>query len=149
MPETGYQVSLDGVSVIAEAVQSRALRLALGREVPRTASALAEDALSEHSARLPETAAEVVLPLVSNGAIVGAVDMHISDLTTFYRQSLGPLKMMADQIALAVASHRQLERTRSALDAEREMYGEIDRRGWLRLLESGVVPGFRLQGHQI
>ncbi|MBN1249665.1 MAG: hypothetical protein JXC32_18525 [Anaerolineae bacterium] len=167
VPDLGYEIpavhttAMEDGSVITEAVQDQALKLAFGSDVPRTAVALAQDALSTHSARLPETAVEVVIPLVAGdagagsdqrihrGAAIGVVDMHIADLSTFYQQSLEPLRIMADQLAVAVVAARRLEQSQSAIQAERDTHTQIDREGWVRLVESGVVPGYRFHGHRV
>jgi GAF domain-containing protein len=123
--------------------------LAFGGNVPRTAFVLAGEALSGHPARLPETAVEVVLPLAVGESSIGAIDMHITDLSRFYQQSLDPLAIMADQLAVAISALRRLRQSRSALQAEREYYGRISRDGWRRMLVSGTLPGYRLQDRRV
>ncbi len=148
-PDLGYEVPMEEGSVFAEAVHSEALKLAFGSGVPRAAFALAQDALSMHRARLPDTAVEVVLPLIAGSSTVGVVDMHISDPGTFYQQSLDPLRMMANQIAVAIVAARRLQESQEALEAERERYRQHGQEGWTGLLQSGLVPGYRLRDRRI
>jgi GAF domain-containing protein len=149
VPTFGHEVLLENGSVIAEAIRDRALKLAFGPNIPRTAFSLDPALLSDHSARLSETEVEVVLPLAVGSVPVGAIDMHIADLSVFYQQSLDPLRIMADQVAVAITAARRLQQSRAALQAERDAYRQISREGWIQLLQSGIVPGYRHRNHQV
>lgn len=148
-PLVGYEVSTAEGSVVGECIRSRGPRIAFGARVPRTALAVGEMLLSAHIARLPRTAVEIVLPLIVGGQSIGALDMHMDDVGIFKLEDLEAWQIVSDQVAVAIENARRFAQSQAALEAERDYYGRVSREGWMKLLLSQQVVGYRYKDHHV
>jgi GAF domain-containing protein/DNA-binding LacI/PurR family transcriptional regulator len=64
---------------------------------------------------LPKTKSEMALPLVSRGAVMGALTIQSVEPNAFSQEDVAILQTMADQIATSIANARLFERTQTAL----------------------------------
>ncbi len=81
---------------------------------------VAQDALHKPNPLLPETRAEVALPLKSGARVTGALDVHASAVGAFAAEEIAVLKILADQIAVAVENARSYEVSLQAVDEMRK-----------------------------
>ena len=92
---------------------------------------------------LPETQAEIALPLRARGEIIGALDVQSSEPMAFPPEKITILQTLADQIATAIDNARLFSETQAALETTRKAYGEITRAVWDDLIRTqsdrGVV----------
>lgn len=61
---------------------------------------------------LPDTRAELAVPLVLEGIIVGVLDVQSTQLNAFGQEDISILRTLADQVAVAVSSARAYEAQR-------------------------------------
>lgn len=101
---------------------------------PRVALDVGKDAVFFDNPDLPKTRSEMALPLIVGDKVLGALDVQSTEEAAFTEEDVTILKVMADQIAIAIDNARLLADTQSALDNTRRAYGEISRTGWQRLL---------------
>lgn len=74
---------------------------------------------------LPETRAELTLPLGINEEVIGALDVHGSQPDAFREDDIVALKIMADQLAIAVENARLHQASRQRLDETVRQIGEL------------------------
>ncbi len=106
---------------------------------PRIARDIADDLFYKPNPFLPQTRAEIVLPLKVGNRILGALDMQSADPEAFGSDELQILQILADQIAIAIENLRLIAENQAALEASRRLYGEVSRADWKRLLEARLL----------
>ncbi len=97
MIEKGHKLEVGGDSLIGRCLESTQTCIA-------SAANLA--AADGYDRLLPETRAEIALPLLSRGHIIGAVTLQATAADAFGEQDLPILQTMADQLASAIANAR-------------------------------------------
>ncbi|MBN1486747.1 MAG: GAF domain-containing protein [Anaerolineae bacterium] len=86
---------------------------------------------------LPGTRSEIGLPLIAQQKIIGVLDIHSSEPEFFSNADVPVLRMLADQIAVAVVNARLFNEREIALQRLQSLYGEEVQHGWgSRLRES-------------
>jgi PAS domain S-box-containing protein len=73
---------------------------------PRIALDVGEDAIHFKNPLLPATRAEMALPLVSRGLVIGALDVQSTEANAFSDEDIDTLQIMADQLTNAIANAR-------------------------------------------
>lgn len=97
---------------------------------PRIALDVGEDATFFNNPDLPETRSEMALPLTVRGRIIGALDVQSSRPGAFSEADVETLRILADQVAIAIENARLLAETRQALAESQSLYGEYISRAW-------------------
>jgi serine phosphatase RsbU (regulator of sigma subunit) len=100
MLERGHRLQVDGPSMVGQCVAHNEARIApdAGAEAMRFANPL-----------LPETRAEVALPLRARGRIVGAMSVQSAEAGAFDEAAAGVLQSLADQVGVAIDNARLFE----------------------------------------
>ncbi len=117
----------------------------------RLAQDVRQDTAFRENPDLPETRAEIALPLRVRGEVIGVLDVQSIEPDAFSDEDVTVLQALADQVAMAVNSARLLRQVEERAEAERRAYGELAREAWQELLRarpdlafasdaSGVVP---------
>jgi GAF domain-containing protein len=75
------------------------------------------------------------VPLIVGKKILGALDVQSTQEAAFNEDDITILKVLADQVAIAIDNARLLSDTQAALENSRRAYGEISHSGWERLLK--------------
>ena len=70
----------------------------------------------DSNALLPKTRSEMVLPLFSDGQVIGALDIHSSMREAFSTEDISVFQAMADQVAVALDNARLFAETHAHLD---------------------------------
>ncbi len=78
---------------------------------PRIALDVGEDAVHFKNPLLPDTRSEMGLPLISRGAVIGALDVQSVEVNAFSDEDIETLQIMADQLATAIENARLFEQT--------------------------------------
>jgi GAF domain-containing protein len=85
---------------------------------------------------LPETRSQAVLPLISRGRLLGAVDMRSTEGEAFSRQDIPALQTLADQVAVTLDNAQVLAQTQMKLEEV-----EASQRRQARVRWTGWAPG--------
>ncbi|MBN2387732.1 MAG: GAF domain-containing protein [Anaerolineales bacterium] len=125
MLERGHRLKIGETSIVGFATRYGAPRIALD---------VGEDAVFFQNPDLPATRSEMCLPLIVGGQIVGALDVQSTQEAAFAEEDVTTLRVLADQIAVAIDNARLLEESQSAIEAARRAYGEISQASWQRLI---------------
>lgn len=100
----------------------------------RIAQDVGADSSYFNNPNLPDTHAEVALPLLSQNRLIGVLDIQSTDTNAFSGDDLYTLQTMADQIALAIENARLLNESREALQQSREYLAERTKVTWKQRL---------------
>lgn len=109
----------------------------------RIALDVGEDAVFFDNPELPDTRSEMALPLVVRGEVIGALDVQSTQPAAFRQEDVDVLRVLADQVAVAISNARLFEQAQETLEAERRAFGEITRRNWQQLAETRRQLAFR------
>jgi GAF domain-containing protein/HAMP domain-containing protein len=107
-----------------------------GSGQPRIALNVGQDAEFFNNPDLPLTQSEMALPLIAGGKILGALDIQSTEPGAFTEDDVETLKVLANQIVVAIENARLFTENQAALEAARRAYGEMSLRGWQSLLQS-------------
>lgn len=113
---------------------------------------------------LPNTRAELALPIIDNDVIIGALDVQSTRANAFDEIDIQALQIMANQLATAIRNARLFEEQKASveenrrllLDAERErqkaerLNSQLTRQAWQNyLLERSEINGVTARGDRI
>lgn len=120
----GYIVPVGSASIIGWVT---------GNNQPRLISDVQPDATALRRDLLPETRAELAVPLQTSGRVLGAIDVQSSTKDAFRQQDIEVLQTLADQLSAAILNARlaQLsataaDRARLVSEVTRELSGPMD-----------------------
>jgi GAF domain-containing protein/HAMP domain-containing protein len=105
---------------------------------PRIALNVGEDTEYFNNPDLPTTQSEMALPLIVGGRILGALDIQSTQEAAFTQEDITTLKVLADQIAVAIENARLFLENQMTLEASQRAYGTLSMEGWQRLLSEGL-----------
>ncbi len=140
MVARGHRLGVGSQSIVGYVAQS-------GR--PRIALDVGEDAVWFDNPDLPETRSEMALPLSVRGRIIGVLDVQSRESGVFGSEDITTLRILADQIAIAIANAQLFEESSHAFQDLERAYGAEVQRGWLARLEEGQIMGYRYTATQI
>jgi GAF domain-containing protein/HAMP domain-containing protein len=114
-----------------------------GEGQARIALDVGKDAVFFDNPDLPETRSEMALPLVIAGRILGALDVQSTQEAAFKDEDISTLKVLADQLAIAIENAHLFDENQKSLEATRRAYRERSREDWQRLLsDRGTEIGY-------
>ncbi len=122
----GHKLKVGQVGIVGYVTGSGQARIALD---------VGKDAVFFNNPDLPETHSEMALPLIVGGKILGALDVQSVKEMAFTEEDVSILKVLADQVAIAIENTRLFASTQAALESTRRTYSEAGRVGWQRLLQ--------------
>jgi putative methionine-R-sulfoxide reductase with GAF domain len=97
---------------------------------PRVARDVGYDAHHLNNPDLPETRAELALPLRVGGRVIGALDVQSTEPDAFEPEDVSVLTALADQIAVAIENTRLLQQSQTALQEARATQRRAIRNEW-------------------
>ncbi len=109
---------------------------------PRIALDVGEDAIHFKNPYLPDTRSEMAIPLMAGDEMLGALDVQSIEAGAFTEEDIAVLRLVADQIAIAIENANLLREAREALAAQRRAYGEVSREAWQELVASQSLDGY-------
>jgi GAF domain-containing protein len=101
LKERGHRLEVGGQSMVGTAAAQRK---------PRLAANVGEDAVHFNNPLLPETRAEIALPLIVGERLLGVLDVQATRENAFDEASATVLQSMVDQIAIALNNADQYQR---------------------------------------
>ena len=122
----GHKLKVGQVGIVGNVTGSGTARIALN---------VGEDTAYFNNPDLPSTQSEMALPLIVGGKVLGALDIQSSQESAFTQEDITTLKVLADQIAVAIENARLFAENQLALETAQRAYGNISAEGWQRLLK--------------
>jgi GAF domain-containing protein len=77
----------------------------------------------------------MALPLIVGGKTLGALDIQSTQEAAFSQEDITTLKVLADQLAIAIENARLFSENQIALETAQRAYGNISAEAWQRLLK--------------
>lgn len=108
---------------------------------PRVALDVDEDVVWVKNPDLPETRSEMALPLVVAQEIIGVLDVQSKAAAAFSTEDVSTLRILADQVAVAIQNARLFRERRRAFEELQRLYGTEVRQGWRQRVAE--VRGYR------
>lgn len=150
--EAAEWVELRAVSGAGHELIERGLRLRAGAEgiigdvarrgVYRLTADVDQDSTYLRVDELPDTRAELALPLQMRNQIIGVLDVQSVAAGAFAEQNVQTLQALADQTAMAISNARLVEQVQQTAEVERRMYGAQTGAAWQNLLRASQSLGF-------
>jgi GAF domain-containing protein/HAMP domain-containing protein len=130
----GHKLKVGQVGIVGYVTGSGQARIALD---------VGKDAAFFDNPDLPETRSEMALPLIVGERTLGALDVQSTKEMAFTDEDINTLKVLADQIAIAIENARLFASTQAALETANRAYSGISQLGWQNLLsESDTEIGY-------
>jgi GAF domain-containing protein/HAMP domain-containing protein len=126
MLQRGHQLKVGEVGIVGYVT---------GKNEPRIAMDVGQDAVYFNNPDLPETRSEMALPLVVGERVLGALDVQSTEPGAFTNEDIATLQLLADQVAIAIDNARLFSENQAALEATQRAYGELSREAWSKLLK--------------
>jgi GAF domain-containing protein len=108
---------------------------------PRIALDVSEDVTWVENPDLPETRSEIALPLMVGDDVIGVLDVQSKEPSAFIQEDVTILRILADQIAVAIRNARLFRESQRSLMELQRAYGEELQRGWSQ--QAHEVIGYR------
>jgi signal transduction histidine kinase/CheY-like chemotaxis protein len=112
LKQRGYHMAVGSRSVIGTVTASG---------LPLVLNDVAESDLYFPNPLLPDTRAEIGLPLKLGDRVIGALDIHSQTANSFTKDDVFVLGILADQIAIAIENARAYELSQKAIEDMREV----------------------------
>lgn len=116
------------------------------RGEPRIAMNVGEEVIYFDNPDLPETQAEVALPLKFQQETVGVLDIQSTEVNAFSQDDLEILSILANQVSLAIQNTRSLEQAQRALREAERASRQLTGTAWKGVEDRLNVRGFRFDG---
>ncbi|MBN2391393.1 MAG: GAF domain-containing protein [Anaerolineae bacterium] len=130
-----FRVGIDEPDLLSVVITSRELRVALD---------VGPNAVAFANSSFPRTRSQLVLPLVAGDRLVGALDLHSTESDVLTDQMVEVMRLLADQIAIAIESAQLFAQSQEALAAELRAYGTVSREAWRDMVRvEGTEGGLR------
>jgi GAF domain-containing protein/HAMP domain-containing protein len=96
----------------------------------RASQIVQEDSTYYNNPDLPETRAELALPLRARGQIIGALDVQSELENAFTTDKVAILQTLADQVALALENAKLYQETQTRFEEIRHLYSDYSLKAW-------------------
>lgn len=103
---------------------------AAGRRVPALASDTAHAEFWRPNPLLPDTRAELAMPLIFGDEVLGVLDIQSTDTDAFDEHTIGVLEIVADQLAVAIHNAQLLREKDELLAASVELTQTLTEEQW-------------------
>jgi signal transduction histidine kinase/ActR/RegA family two-component response regulator len=100
---------------------------------PRIALDVGQDATYFDNPELPDTRSEMALPLEVGGRIIGALDVQSREAAAYDDEDVTLLRILADQVAIAIDNARLFVQTQEALDTAEAIHRQYIEREWTKV----------------
>ncbi|MEZ4644074.1 MAG: GAF domain-containing protein [Chloroflexota bacterium] len=89
---------------------------------------------------LPDTHAEVAIPLIAGEQLLGVLDLQADQANAFSSEDISLFTTLSTQAAVALQNANQLEQTQSALEELTALQRTITREGWQAFMSAKERP---------
>ncbi|MGC9395563.1 MAG: GAF domain-containing protein, partial [Anaerolineae bacterium] len=113
-----------------------------GKRELRVAVDVGSDAVSFADSPFPRTRSRLALPLIAGDRLIGVLDVHSTESDILTDQMIEVVRLLADQIAIAIESAQLFAQSQAALEAELRAYGTVSREAWRDMVRTqGAAEG--------
>ncbi|MFQ3568363.1 MAG: GAF domain-containing protein, partial [Aggregatilineales bacterium] len=123
MLEAGHKLAVGSQSVIGQVT-------ATGMPVIVSDTTIRKGSPHRFNPMLPETRAEMALPLQIGGRVIGALDVQSKHPESFQPEEVQTFQLLADQIAIAIQNARLLVEARERLEQIETLNRQLTQEQW-------------------
>jgi GAF domain-containing protein/HAMP domain-containing protein len=109
---------------------------------PRIALDVGTDAVHFRNPYLPDTHSELAIPLKVGQQVIGVIDVQSTQSAAFTEEDVTVLRIMADQLAVAIDNTRLLQDAQDSLKQVQLFYESYGQKAWEDLLQSTPFIGY-------
>lgn len=142
--EAGAQMRARGHQISLDAPTSLVARAARTEEVVRVDN-VREAADWLPNPLLPETRAEMAVPIILEGQVVGVLDVQQDWVAGLDETDASLLRSLANQVAVAIRNARQFTQTQAALDEAQRLQRIYLGEAWERLLTTRPTTDYEFR----
>jgi GAF domain-containing protein len=154
-----YAVLRESTGPVGAQLKARGHRLAVGsrsligwvtgNRQPRIASDVGEDPFYFKNPLLPDTRAELAIPLMAGDRLLGALDVQSTQSNAFSESDVQVMQTLADQLSVAIENAALFARTEANLKELSTLYQRLTSASWRNSLggqarETVYNPGARM-----
>ncbi len=137
MLDRGHRLPVEATSIVGYAASRGEARIVLD---------VGAEAFYFNNPDLPETRSEMAVPLRVGGRVIGVLDVQSQVTNAFGQEDIEVLRILADQIAIAIENTRLFGETRRALSESQASYQRYIRQEWARFARRFEKSGYRYDG---
>jgi len=108
-----------------------------------------QDAVHFNTPELPHTRSEMALPLFYGGRIYGALDVQSTEPNAFSEQDISALRVLADQVSMAISNALLFEELQTSLESERKTFEKHTAETWNEYIRYSSSRGFIFSNDRI
>lgn len=123
----GHRLGVGSVSVIGQVTEEA--RIVVARDTD-------ESQVHRRNQFLPDTRAELAVPLIADNKVIGALDVQSRLSGSFTEDQISILSTMADQITIAIENTRLYQESVRRLQELETINKEVTRNAWVEYLNS-------------
>jgi GAF domain-containing protein/HAMP domain-containing protein len=136
----GHRLAVGGISLVGQAVEQKRMTLARDTE---SASIFHPNPL------LPDTRAELALPLLFRDTVIGVLDVQSRLVDAFPDEQISVLQTVANQIAVGIQSAQLYEQSVRRLETIEEANRQVTLRAWQDYMRAQRVRELRASAGQL
>jgi len=114
--------------------------------VARIAADVGADSVHFINPYLPNTRAEMAVPLRIGSEIIGVLDVQSTQREAFSQEDINILSVLSDQVSIAIQNTRLLEETRTAFAETELAYSQLTSQTWTALKKQAPILAYRFDG---
>ena len=132
----GYRLKVGQPGILTEAIVSGG---------PRTSMEKSSETARSDTPTLAFARSEVACPLMIAGKVVGILDVQSARSETFHTEDVEVLKILADQVAIAIENSNLFSETRRTLAELQALHRQYLRQEWDRVIALQNMHGFQIE----
>lgn len=136
----GYELPLDSNSIVGYVIS-------YGE--PRVIQDMGADPIFSSSPELPDTRAEIALPLRVSGKVIGVLDVQGKESDAFSADDIEVLSTLADQIAIAIENARLFSKSQKALTESQSTFERYVKQDWNSFAQQVRHTGYIFDGKHV
>lgn len=117
-----------------------------GNRLPRISNDVSRDPFHFKNPQLPDTRAELTLPMIVGGRLIGVLDVQSTGMNAFAEEDVRALEAITGELAIAIDSTRLVRETAEELKRAEGLVRGRARESWARFARAGVPTLLRVGG---
>jgi len=115
-----------------------------GNRMPRVSNDVTRDPFHFKNPLLPDTRAELTLPMTVGGRLIGVLDVQSTEKDAFAEEDVRALEAITGELAIAIDNARLVRETADELQRTEGLYRGRARESWARFARAGVPTMLRV-----
>lgn len=115
-----------------------------GNRLPRVSNDVEHDPFHYKNPQLPDTRAELALPMMVGGRMIGVLDVQSTEVNAFGEEDVRVLEAISGELAIAIDNARLVRETADELQRAEGLYRGQARESWSRFARAGIPTVLRV-----